>query len=172
MKTKNDYCGYSPAGGSSWSEEQKSLHAMFAPLAYFAGEWYQAEERCLSDKERIKICSGHIARILGTPGKRGVLQNIMNESMDYILDRLREEYPRMRAMELYIFSLSAAGFSIPLIRYLTGLRDEHAVSVVKNRLRKRIFVSTSKNKWEYLSLIPRESCRIGKEISNCPLRPR
>jgi len=75
-------------------------------------------------------------------------------------------------MELYIFSLSAAGFSIPLIRYLTGLRDEHAVSVVKNRLRKRIFVSTSKNKWEYLSLIPRESCRIGKEISNCPLRPR
>ena len=166
MKNKNDYCEYSPAGCSSWTEEQKQLHDLFAPLAFFAGEWFQAEERRLSDNERVKICSGHIAYLLGAPGKRGLLQNIMNRSMDGILDRLKQEYPKMRAIELYIFSLSAAGFSIPLIRYLSGLRDEHAVSVVKNRLRKRLFISTSKSKWEYLSLVPRESCRIGKEIGN------
>lgn len=172
MKNKNDYCGYSPAGCSSWAEEQKQLHSLFAPLASFAGEWFQAEERRLSDNERIKICTGHIAFLLGAPGKRGVLQNIMNSSMDGILDRLKQEYPKMRAMELYIFSLSASGFSIPLIRYLTGLRDEHAVSVVKNRLRRRLFISTSKSKWEYLSLVPRESRRMGKEISSCLLPPK
>lgn len=172
MKNKNDYCGYSPAGCSSWAEEQKQLHSLFAPLASFASEWYRAEELRLSDRERVKICSGHLALILGAPGRRGILQEMMNRRMDSILDRLKAEYPRMRAMELYVFSLSATGFSIPLIRYLTGLRDEHAVSVVKNRLRRRLFISTSKSKWEYLSLVPRESRRMGKEISSCLLPPK
>ena len=133
-------------------------------LTIFAARWFLTEDLQYTDAFRRQKCLEKLRELLGGPEGPGLLQKRMNQEMDGILDRLKDEFPDLRWKELLIFSHSAAGFTNDLSARLAGLRSPVSVSVVRSRLRERIGISGSPNAQTYLALLPRKGCRFGEEM--------
>lgn len=94
----------------------------------------------------------------------GVLQKQMNATMDNVLDRFRSDMPLAKEKHVYAFSYFVAGFSPFLVAHLLGLDSSRKASALKNLIKKEILMMHSPHKFEYLALLPDQSCRFGKEM--------
>lgn len=140
------------------------MHHELVSLAVFAQRWFQAEEMLFTDQYRKERCMDVLNQLLGGPNQSGLLQIKMNREMDGILDRLRAEMPLIRHDEILILSYSACGFTNEMCAHLAGLSCATHASVIRSRLREKIQKLESESSEEYLSLLPRKTCRFGEEL--------
>lgn len=147
------------------ARQRALIHHQLVFLAIFCTDWYTAEELQLLDSTRKDFCESSLYGIVGGPGAlHSRLERMLNRNMDNILERLKSDFPDLRDDEYLVFCYSAAGLSNRLIHYLAHLSCDNAASVIKSRLRERIFNSESAYKEEYLALLPKKGCRFGEEM--------
>lgn len=145
-------------------QQRIELHHKLEALATVLTEAIFEEEMQFTEEYRRERMKKMIQSLLGSVEEDGWLQEWMNFKMDNILLRLQEEMKGLTAEEKLVYCYSAAGFSNKLSAVLAGLSSDNAASVIKTRLRQDINKLKSDNKEEYLSLLPRKSCRIGEEM--------
>lgn len=140
------------------------MHHETVCLAVFACRWFQAEEMQYTDQYRQERCMDVLHQLLGGPVQSGWLQIKMNRQMNGIFERLCADMPLIRHEEILILSYSACGFTNEMSAHLAGLSSANCVSVIRCRLREKIQKLDSAYTEEYLSLLPRRTCRIGEEM--------
>ena len=166
MRDKKTVRGPQDSAVSLWNRaaQRRQIHQELACLAVFVSELKYQEETGMGLETRERRSQELLCRMLGSMEGPGELQRRLNSSMNNILVRLTEDYPKLSWQEVLVFSYTVAGLPNELIRHMAQLSCNNAVSVMKSRLRSMITYSRSQNKEEYLSLLHTKSCRIGEEM--------
>lgn len=139
---------------------RKALHQKTAYLSLFLTELVEHAAPVLEDR-RVKA---FLRELLGGPDGWGIHQRDFNAQSGGVLSRLKRDLPELSDKQLLLFSYTAAGFNNKLMCALLELSGEGSVSVMHSRLRARILKLDSPFRDEYLTYIPRKTCRIGQEL--------
>ena len=146
-------------------ETKKELHDQLLFLNVWLTEWIYVKDLHYENVEsREKRMNELLRLILGGPDGTGLLQDLVDAKTGGLITSLREDFPTIRMEELLVFSYSAVGFNNDITFRLIGVSCKNSVSVIRTRLRYKIIRRHSKRKDEYLALLPKKGCRIGKEM--------
>ncbi|MBO4634461.1 MAG: hypothetical protein J5669_03725 [Bacteroidales bacterium] len=138
-------------------EVRKDLHAQFTMLEVFLTGWYACRDKHYSRPEELDAQYLElVGALMGGPQGPGLLQLMIEQSMDHLLSRLRADLPYLKPREVLIFSYSVAGFSNALAGNLLGISTVHA-AVLKTRLKHAIQACHSPRKALFLSMLPDNS---------------
>ena len=124
-------------------------------------EWYW-QNHAMKENEQYKDPEFLMKRwtkirhqILGGPGYgHGYLQELINERMDNLLVRLKNDIPYIPEKEYYAYTYFIAGFDNRMVAYLVGLPSDKMASSVKSRLKDEFLRLNSPFKFEYLEILP------------------
>lgn len=130
-------------------------------LSCFMEEWYW-QNHAMKENEQYKDPEFLLKRwtkirhqILGGPGYgHGYLQELINERMDNLLVRLKNDIPYIPEKEYYAYTYFIAGFDNRMVAYLLGLPSDKMASSVKSRLKDEFLRLNSPFKFEYLEILP------------------
>ena len=143
---------------------RQELHHSTVYLCLLLTELIIQKENKYTDAVRNRRTRALVQELLGSTEERGILQRVFNAETANILTRIKKDLPDLTEKHLLLISYTAAGFTNKIIAALLDMKDEHAVSVMRYRLRSRIKTLDSPFREEYLEFIPRRACRIGQEM--------
>ena len=151
-----------PGKGYSPQESRRIFSEEMAWMGRFVLDWHSNELKQVPDeKVRREMRLYDLRKLVGGPGEGfGQMQERLNSLTDGILERLRQEFPKFRDIDLLVYSYYAAGFPNRLTQFLSGYKRENDVMVIRNRMRNHIIYSKSPNKEEYLEFLPQKGCRF------------
>ncbi len=146
-------------------EIREDLHDQLLFLNIWLTEWINVKDLHYQNVENREEKMTELLRIiLGGPQGTGLLQNLVDAKTGGLITSLKEDFPTIRIEELLVFSYSAVGFNNDITFRLIGVSCKNSVSVIRTRLRQRIIWKHPPRKDEYLALLPKKGCRIGKEM--------
>lgn len=82
------------------------------------------------------------------------LESVLNESLDGIISKLREEMPRFKEIDYSIFSFMLIGFDVTTISHFLNV-SMNAVYIRKSRMKQRIEETDSEYKERFLEVLGR-----------------
>ncbi len=146
-------------------ETRKEMHDQLLFLSVWLTEWVYLKDLHYQDMYAREDRMNHLLRIiLGGAKGTGLLQDFVDAKTGGLITALREDFPTIRMEEILVFSYTAVGFNNDITFRLMGLSCKNSVSVIRTRLRHKIIRKHSERMKEYLSLLPKKGCRIGKEM--------
>lgn len=154
-----------PGGSASLlklrQKQRNQLRKEIGLLSVFMEEWYwqntDVKENVLyKDPGFIQARWTKIRhQLLGGPGYGdGMLQESINEIMDNILVRLKQDIPYIQETDYFAYTYFIAGFDNRLVAHLLELPSEKMASTIKSRLKDQFLLVHSPYKFEYLEILP------------------
>lgn len=146
-------------------EIREELYDQLLFLNIWLTEWiYVKDLHYRNVKNRDEKMKELLRIILGGPQGTGLLQDLVDAKTGGLISSLKKDFPAIRIEELLVFSYTAVGLSNDITFRLIGVSCKNSVSVIRTRLRQRIIWKHPLRKDEYLALMPKKGCRIGKEM--------